>query len=73
VNVVEQNLLVILKGPLVRHCPPPTYTDKQIRKWEAENRFLLDQLSQIEDGDAWWSDSEWEWFINRCLDFWGVP
>ena len=43
------------------------------RDWLEEKRFLLDQLDQLSEDGTWWSDPEWEWFLNRCLDFLGAP
>ncbi len=67
-------MIGLLKTAITRHrLRAGTYTDKQINDWEKESRFLLGQFRQLETEGAWWADSEWEWFINRCLDFLEVP
>jgi hypothetical protein len=40
---------------------------------ETERQFLLSEFKKLNEEDAWWSDEEWDWFVNRCLDFLGVP
>ncbi len=72
--LIEERLIGLLKQSIIRHrLKAGNYTDQQINLWEKESHFLLDQLKQLETKDAWWSDPEWEWFINRALDFLEVP
>lgn len=40
---------------------------------EKERQFLVSELRTLSADDAWWSDSEWDWFLRRTLDFLGVP
>jgi hypothetical protein len=72
-RLLERRMITILKPPLIKYCAPETCNAGQLVKWNREREFLLDQIRQLEECEAWWSDSEWDWFINRCMDFWLVP
>ncbi len=71
--LIEEGMIKLLMERVRSHgLTGGTYTDKQIKTWETERNYLLSQLKELANKDAWWSDPEWEWFINRCLNHLGV-
>lgn len=45
---------------------------RQVKGTEKERKFLLGEINKVFDDQEWWSDAEWERFLNRTLDFLGV-
>ena len=37
-----------------------------------EQRWLLNEFKNAEEESAWWSDAEYDWFINRILNHLGI-
>lgn len=40
-----------------------------VQDWYAEKEWLLREFIRLDSVDSWWADSEYEWFINRTLNF----
>ncbi len=69
-RLVEKRLVDVLERQVRQHrLPNGRYTDEQIYRFEDEQQFILNQFKELQDEDAWWSDPEWDWFLNRILDF----
>lgn len=68
--LVQERLAKLLETQVYDHVlPEGYYSDKQLNDFEKEKRFILEQLGELDEETVWWADSEWEWFLNRTLDF----
>lgn len=67
--LIEARLVKCLHDLVKRHGLNGNYNDRAVKKFEEERKFLLGQFKELEDEQAWWSDHEWDWFLNRCLQF----
>lgn len=72
-KLAELRIMTWLRLMVKEHRISGKITDQQVYAFEDEQEFLLNEFKKKHDEDAWWSDEEWDWFINRCLDFLGVP
>lgn len=67
----EDRLSKWLKSQIEGYSPLTSTWIDQVQLKD-ERKFLLNQLKELEE-DTWWADVEWEWFLERCLDFLGAP
>lgn len=68
--LVERRLALLLETLVYDHdLGQGYYSNEQLNAFDAEKAFLLKQLSELDEDTAWWADSEWDWFLNRTLDF----
>jgi hypothetical protein len=68
----ELRIMTVLKL-MVQEYNPHCKTWLEEIQLKEEREFLLNEFRKFSEEEAWWSDEEWDWFINRCLDFLGVP
>lgn len=67
--LLERRLASALWTMVKNHGLTGHFTDRQVKEFEEEKSYLLKQFKELSEEGAWWSDSEWEWFLNRCIDF----